>query len=258
MQPYQHISTNLKKNVFTIQLSRPKANAFNTLMAFELQDALKVAQKDPQTRCIILKGAGKLFSAGQDLSALADENIQSIRAHIRRTYNPIILQIREIAKPVIGAINGAASGAGLGIALACDLRIASEKAKFVAGFSGVGLAPDSGVSLLLPLLIGLGRAAEFTFTNKPIQAEQALVWGLVNRVVPPSALDEEAQKWGEQLAQGPVNTFGLTKRAFNHACLPNLKSVLMYETELQEVAGRSAEHQEGLRAFLEKRPPQFL
>jgi 2-(1,2-epoxy-1,2-dihydrophenyl)acetyl-CoA isomerase len=138
------------------------------------------------------------------------------------------------------------------------LRIASEEAKFVVGFSAVGLAPDSGVSLLLPLLIGLGRAAEFTFTNKPIQAEQALAWGLVNRVVPASTLDEEAQKWAEQLAQGPVKTYGLTKRAFNKACLPNLKSILAYETELQDVAGKGEEHQEGLRAFLEKSPPIFV
>jgi 2-(1,2-epoxy-1,2-dihydrophenyl)acetyl-CoA isomerase len=185
------------------------------------------------------------------------ENL-SYREHLQRTYNPLILQIRRLEKPVIAAVNGAVSGAALGIALACDLRIAADTARFVVGFLGIGLAPDSAVSLLLPALIGLGRAAEFAFTNTPIPAEQALAWGLVNRVSPGADLLTHAANLAEELARGPVHAMGLTKRAFNKAVLGNLEAVLDYEAHIQEIAGQGSEHQEGVSAFLEKRPPSYL
>jgi 2-(1,2-epoxy-1,2-dihydrophenyl)acetyl-CoA isomerase len=182
----------------------------------------------------------------------------SYRRHLQKTYNPLILQIRRLGKPVLAAIQGAVSGAALGIALACDLRIAAEQARFVVGFGGIGLAPDSGVSVLLPALIGLGRALEFTFSNAPIGADQALAWGLVNRVVPAAALHEQAFAWARQLAGGPVHAMGLAKRDYNQAVLAHLEAVLDYEAHIQEIAGAGDEHQEGVSAFLEKRPPDFL
>jgi 2-(1,2-epoxy-1,2-dihydrophenyl)acetyl-CoA isomerase len=170
---------------------------------------------------------------------------------------PLVLQIRRLEKPVIAAVNGAAAGAGLGIALACDLRIAAQSARFIVGFIGIGLACDSAVSLFLPSLIGIGRAAEFAFFNEPIQAQQALEWGLVNRVVPDSELQERAYEWATQLAQGPIHAMGLAKRDFNKAIYWNLEQVLDYEAHNQDIAGNGAEHKEGVQAFREKRPAQY-
>ena len=167
------------------------------------------------------------------------------------------MQIRQIEKPVIAAVNGPCAGASLGIALACDLRIAADVAKFVVGFSGIGLVPDSGVSLLLPVLIGLGRALEFTFSNQPISAEKALEWGLVNRVVTLEDLPQTALTTALELSNGPVGAFGLAKRVYNQAVLPNLQAALEYESYVQEVAGQRSEHKEGVAAFLEKRPARY-
>jgi 2-(1,2-epoxy-1,2-dihydrophenyl)acetyl-CoA isomerase len=239
--------------VFKITLNRPKANAFTLEMVAATQQALKQAARDPQVRCVLLSGAGGMFSAGQDVHQILEAEGQSFRQHLLNTYNPLILQIRQLEKPVLAAIQGTAAGAALGIALACDLRIAAEDARFVVGFLGIGLAPDSGISLFLPALIGLGRAAEFTFTNEPIPAGQALSWGLVNRLAPPAQLPQQAFEWAAELAKGPVHTMALAKRAFNKAIYPNLEQVLDYEAHLQEIASQGEEHKERVRAFLEKR-----
>ena len=249
--------TKLEDSVFTITLNRPKVNAFNFELIAALQAAFRQAERNDLARCVLLTGAGDNFSAGQDVNVFAQAENISYREHLLRTYNPLILQIRRLEKPVLAAMNGAVSGAALGIALACDLRIASDRARFVVGFAGIGLARDSAVSLLLPALIGLGRAAEFTFTNAPISAEQALAWGLVNRVVPAEQLNQQATMIARLLAQGPVDAMGLAKRAFNKAILGNLEQVLDYEGYLQDIAGRSQEHKEGVQAFLEKRPAKF-
>jgi 2-(1,2-epoxy-1,2-dihydrophenyl)acetyl-CoA isomerase len=249
--------TELNQGVFKITLNRPKANAFNFTMIEAAKNAFADAERDNQVRCVLLTGSGSVFSAGQDIKVFQEVEAGSIRYHLQRTYNPLILQIRRLAKPVLAAINGPVAGAALGIALACDLRIAADDARFVVGFLGIGLSLDSAVSLFLSALIGLGRAAEFTFTNQPIPAEQALAWGLVNRVVPAVELPERASEWAAELAQGPVLAMGLAKRAFNKAIYPNLEQVLDYEAHLQEIAGRGEEHKEGVRAFLEKRAPRF-
>jgi 2-(1,2-epoxy-1,2-dihydrophenyl)acetyl-CoA isomerase len=199
-----------------------------------------------------------VFSAGQDIREVKSAEDQSFRYHLQHTYNPLILQIRQLERPVIAAINGAVAGAGLGVALACDLRIASDQARFVVGFSGIGLACDSAVSLFLPTLLGLGRAAEFTFSNDPISAEQALNWGLVNRVVPSAELQEQAFAWAASLAQGPVKAMGLSKRDFNKAIYPRLEEVLDYEAHIQDIAGKGDEHKEGVQAFLDKRKARYI
>lgn len=248
----------LKDCVYALTLNRPKANAFDDDLIAQLQGALREAKKNPEIRCVLLKAEGKLFSAGQDVSALGGEGEEvSFLAHLRKNYNPLIRQMRELEKPILGAINGATAGAALGIALACDLRIAAEEARFVVGFGGIALAPDSAVSLMLPLIIGLGRASQATFFNEPIDAKQALDWGLVNEVVAGDELEERAWEWAMRLADGPVGSMGLSKRDFNRALLPHLDEVLEYEAQNQEVAGGSAEHKEGVEAFLGKRKPDY-
>jgi 2-(1,2-epoxy-1,2-dihydrophenyl)acetyl-CoA isomerase len=244
--------------VLTLTLNRPKANAFDQGLVDALLDALRRAEAEASVRSIVLTGAGSVFSAGQDVTALGAVDGQvSFRRHLERTYNRLILRVRRLEKPVVGAINGAAAGAGLGLALAADIRLAARSARFVFGFTGIGLTTDSATSLMLPLLIGLARASEVAFTNGPVSAEQALSYGLVNRVVDDADLAAEAAKLAAQLAAGPTRALGLTKRAFNHALLPHLEDVLDYEAHLQEAAGRTADHREGVKAFLEKREPVF-
>jgi 2-(1,2-epoxy-1,2-dihydrophenyl)acetyl-CoA isomerase len=252
--------SSLQAATLTISLNRPeRANAFNFEMIAELQAALEQAGADSQVRCVVLTGAGGSFCAGHDITEMLAAQGQGVsyRQHLQRTYNPLILQIRRLEKPVIAAINGPAAGAGLGVALACDLRVAVETALFTVGFTGIGLVPDSAVSLLLPALIGLGRTTEFTFTNQPINIVQALEWGMVNRVVPEDKLTEVVEKLAAALAIGPTGAYGLSKRLFNSNVLSNLEEALEFEGELQEVASMGKEHVEGVRAFLEKRKPSF-
>ncbi|CAG0985631.1 2-(1,2-epoxy-1,2-dihydrophenyl)acetyl-CoA isomerase [Anaerolineales bacterium] len=240
-----------------LTLNRPeRANAFNLGMVNELREALANAEQDPQVRCVVLTGAGDVFSAGQDISEMQRSDVISYREHLEKTYNPLVLQIRNMGKPVVAAVNGPCAGAAFGVALACDLRIAKSSAYFVVGFSGIGLAPDSGVSLLLPVYIGLGRTQEYFYSNKPITVEQALAWGMVNQVAD-TDFDQLVMKTADRLAAGPMGAFALGKKSFNHAILPNLEDVLNYEGLLQDEAGRSAEHQDGVSAFLEKRTPKF-
>jgi 2-(1,2-epoxy-1,2-dihydrophenyl)acetyl-CoA isomerase len=180
----------------------------------------------------------------------------SYREHLEETYNPLVLQIRDMGKPVVAAVNGPCAGAAFGVALACDLRVAKSSAYFVVGFGGIALAPDSGVSLLLPVYIGLGRAQEYFYSNKPILAQQAMAWGLVNQVAD-TDFDQMVAKVAGGLAAGPTGAFALGKKAFNRAVLSNLESALKHEGMIQDEAGKSAEHREGVSAFLEKRAPKF-
>jgi 2-(1,2-epoxy-1,2-dihydrophenyl)acetyl-CoA isomerase len=254
-----NLLTEIQNGVLTLTIQRPPVNALNMEAITELLVAFREAYRNPAVRCLLLTGSRGVFSAGHDINEmlLGRDSRVSYRAHLLETYNPLILQIRQINKPVIAVINGPAAGAGLGIALACDLRIASANAHFTVGFAGIGLAPDSGVSLFLPVLVGLARATELAFSNATIPATQALEWGLINRIVPADDLASESATLAQLLANGPVGAFGLAKRAFNHAVLPNLESVLDYEAHLQEIASHGPEHRAGVSAFLEKRLPDF-
>jgi 2-(1,2-epoxy-1,2-dihydrophenyl)acetyl-CoA isomerase len=251
------VVTALDTGVLFITLDHPKANAITLEMVAALSTAFKQAERDPQVRCVLLSGRGDNFSAGQDVTEIRQAVDTSFRQHLLHTYNPLVLQIRRLEKPVLAAIQGTVSGAALGIALACDLRIAADSARIVVGFLGIGLAPDSGVSLFLPALIGLGRASEYLFTNAPIDARQALALGLFNRLVPAVELPERAAEWAASLAKGPLGAIGLTKRALNKAVLGNLDSALDYEAHVQDIAGKGPELKEGLQAFFEKRPPEY-
>jgi len=248
----------LQADILILTLNRPeRAHAFNVDLIRELQEAFSQAEKDAQIRVIILTGSGKAFSAGQDISEMQGGGVISYRTHLEKTYNPLVIKIRRIEKPVIAALNGPCAGAALGIALACDLRVATEETKLVVGFSGIGLVPDSAVSLLLPVLIGLGRAEQFYFSNAPISARQALEWGLLNRIFPAASFMDDTLAYARELAAGPIGAFGLAKQAFNRAVLSNLEDVLNTEADLQEIAGKRPEHKEGVAAFLEKRKPQY-
>ncbi|MBI5825246.1 MAG: enoyl-CoA hydratase/isomerase family protein [Chloroflexi bacterium] len=252
------LSTNLQAGSVILTLNRPeRANAFNIEMTHELQRALADAENDPQVKCVVITGAGNVFSAGQDIGEMKKGGGEiSYREHLDKTYNPLILQIRSMGKPVIAAVNGPCAGAAFGIALACDLRIAKSSAYFVVGFSGIALAPDSGISLFLPKYIGLARAQEYFYSNKKIPAQLGYAWGMVNQVGGFNYQRMVMQVAGE-LATGPREAFAAGKKAFNKAILPNLEEVLNYEGILQDEAGRSAEHREGVAAFFEKRIPRF-
>jgi 2-(1,2-epoxy-1,2-dihydrophenyl)acetyl-CoA isomerase len=256
------VLTSLEGGILTIVFNRPEVlNALNDRMVAELGDALKIAERDAAIRCVVLTGSGRGFSSGQDLAAFltlrGEENGGSIREHLKRGYNQIILRMRGLEKPIVVGMNGAAAGVGLSLALAADIRIAADNASFTTGFSRIGLAPDGGMSFMLPLLVGLGRAAELAFTADRIDATEALRLGIVNRVVPAAELGAATGALAAQLAAMPTRALGLTKRAFNRAILPDLETLLDYEAHIQEIAGRTADHQEGVDAFLNKRPANF-
>ncbi len=258
MDEFEFLLVEQADGVLQATLNRPKANAFNNQMIEEWLKVLSSAARNDHIRCILLTGAGRFFGAGQDVAVLAEaEEGIAFRQHLRQTYNKVILRMRRLEKPIVGAINGPAVGAALGVALATDIRIAAESASFLYGFTGIGLTADSATSLFLPTILGLARASEMAFTNKPILAQQALEWGLVNRVVPDEELAEVSRAAAEDLAAGPTRAIGLSKRALNRANLARLEQALDYEAYLQEIAGRTVDHQEGLQAFLEKREPAF-
>jgi 2-(1,2-epoxy-1,2-dihydrophenyl)acetyl-CoA isomerase len=251
-----------RDHVAWVTLNRPDVlNAFNTEMLKTLGRVLRDAEKDPAARCIVITGAGRGFSAGQDLADVGSRYDSAepleLGAHLRANYNPMIAKLRNIEKPVIAAVNGVAAGAGLSLALACDLRISAESATFIEAFVSVGLVPDCGSTFTLPRLIGIARAMEMTFTGRKVKADEALRIGLVNQVVADDQLNGETRKVAEWLAALPTRAIGLTKRAINAAWNADLETQLDYEAMLQTTAGQTRDHREGVVAFLEKRQPNF-
>ena len=243
--------------VATITLNRPQSlNAFVPQMNKEVLEVLKDGERDKEVRCLMITGAGRAFCAGQDLKGRTPEQKGSLGASLREKYNPMIRQTRQMEKIVIAAVNGVAAGAGCNLALACDLRVASDEAKFIQSFVRVGLAPDSGGSFILPRLVGVSKAMELLLLGDTIDAKEAQRIGLVARVFAAAEFAASAKAIAEQVARAPRG-IGLIKRAVNHANLANLETDLDYEAHLQEIAGRSSDYDEGVKAFLEKRPPVF-
>ena len=256
---YKTILYDVSDGVATITLNRPETlNAFDDQMTAETIDAFKQAGRDEHVRCVVITGAGRGFSSGQDLKSFEERGDDiTISDHLRRGYNRLVKTMTTLQKPIIGAINGVAAGAGCGVALACDIRLASDQASFIQLFSKVGLAPDTGSTWFLPRLIGYARAFEMAAMADKVDATKALQWGLVNAVYPAQQLQENVTAWALRLAQGPTLAFALTKRAMYQAMNKTLSEALEYEALLQDIAGSSDDHHEGVAAFLEKRSPEY-
>ena len=253
-----HILTEQKDNVLIITLNRPdKFNSFNRDMALQLQAILDEAEKNNAVRCIVITGNGKAFCAGQDLSEAIDPNGPGIEKIVAEHYNPIILKIRAIEKPIIAAVNGVAAGAGANIAIACDIVYASESALFIQAFSKIGLIPDSGGTFTLPRLVGLNLASALMITGDKLTAKEAQSCGIVYKVFADTELVEQVFTSAKNIANMPTKAIGLTKRLLNQTYKNTLQDQLAVEKEMQVEAANSFDYKEGVNAFLEKRKAEF-
>lgn len=255
---FQFIKMEVAQGVATITLNRPEVyNALNDGITFELQDALKLAAKDDAIRVIVLTGAGKAFCSGQDLKAAAGQEKRSFMQSLQKRYNPIVMAMRSMPKPIICRLNGVAAGAGCSLALACDMIVASEEATLIEVFINIGLVPDSGSSYFLPRLTGMAKAFELCTMGSRVKAAEALQLGLVNKVVTADQLDAAVKEYTDYFAQAPTKSIGLIKRMLNKSTASTLEEMLEYEAYCQEIAGTSGDYREGVTAFLEKRKPVF-
>lgn len=244
--------------VCILKFNRPEVfNSFNRSMAMQLQKELDECEMNDEVRAIVLTGEGKAFCAGQDLSEAVDPEGPELRTIVKEHYNPIILRIRSIEKPVIAAVNGVAAGAGANIALACDLTIAKKSASFIQAFSKIGLIPDSGGTFFLPRIIGFQKALGLMMTGDKLSADQAEQMNLIYKVVEDDTFEEAYKTLAETLAAMPTRGLGLTKKAVNASWTNDLSSQLDLEEELQTEAGATYDFSEGVNAFLEKRKPEF-
>ena len=244
--------------VATITLDRPAAlNALTVPMKAELLRALGLVARDSDVRAVVLTGAGRAFCAGQDLKERQAPDAAPLAVELRERYNPIIRAMRRLDQPIVGAINGVAAGAGASLAFACDIRIAAEAASFVLAFGQIGLVPDSGATWFLPRLVGAAKAAEMALLDEAVSAAEAERFGLVAKVVPDEDLVAEAKAVAVRLAALAPRALASTKHALDRAWSIDLDRALDEEAYRQGVAGASADHAEGMAAFLEKRPPRF-
>lgn len=254
----QFIETEIKDGVGIIRLNRPEVfNSFNMPMAKEVQKTLDEYEVNEEVRAIYLTGNGKAFCAGQDLQEATAPDGPAMRTIVQETYNPIIERLRKIEKPIIGAVNGVAAGAGANIALACDLCVATESASFIQAFSLIGLVPDSGGTFFLPRLVGMQKAAGLMMTGEKIKAVEADNMGMIYTSYTDETFAEESFKLATRLAKMPTKGLGLTKRLLNSSMTADLHSQLQNEENLQEIAGETNDYKEGVAAFLEKRKPVF-
>ena len=242
--------------VLTITLNRPEVyNAINREMHDGLAAALEQAA-DPEVRAVVLTGAGRGFCSGQDLREF-QEFPGGVREALDQTYHPNVRAIRALEKPVIAAINGACAGAGLSLACACDVRVASSEASFVPGFIGIGLVPDAGSTWFVHRLLGFSRAFEWMVSNRRLSAAEALVWGLVSEDVPAERFEKRVAELAEWYAERPTRAVAMTKQLFEHAFSASLEDQLELEAALQQAATETEDFTEGVQAFLEKRLPNF-
>jgi 2-(1,2-epoxy-1,2-dihydrophenyl)acetyl-CoA isomerase len=252
------IALHVQDNIATITLNRPDVyNAFNDEQSYELQDALKQVEKDPQVRAVVLTGAGKAFCSGQDLKAAMEAGDRKLSESLHKRYNPIIRAIRNMPKPVICKLNGVAAGAGCSLALACDLIIASETASLIEIFINIALVLDAGSSYFLPRTVGYHRAFELATKATKLSAAEAKELGLVNKVVKGEELDQAVQEEALFYANAPTKAIALLKKMLTKGMTEDLDAVLDYEAYCQEIAGKTADNKEGIRAFIEKRKPVF-
>ena len=244
--------------IATITLDRPDAlNALTIGMKGELLAAFRAVARDRAVRAVVLTGAGRAFCAGQDLKERLEPDATPLAVEVRERYNPIIRAMRDLDQPIVGAINGVAAGAGASLAFACDLRVAAETATFALAFGRIGLVPDSGATWFLPRLVGPAKAAELALLADPLTSADAERFGLVARVVPVADVVTEARAMALRLAGLAPRALALTKHALDRSWGQDLAASLDDEAHLQGIAGATADHAEGLAAFVEKRPPRF-
>ncbi len=247
----------LDDGVLKITLNRPEVfNAFNEQMKKDFLLALKSAEMDSSTRTIVIQGSGKAFCSGQDLKENQREK-RNLKESLEKSYNPIVKKIHTIEKPIIAMINGVAAGAGLSIALACDMRTMSNNAKLIEVFIRIALIPDSGSHYFLPRLVGMGKSFEYMATGRDIDSLEAEKFGIVNHVFEENILEEKTLELASQLAKLPTKTIGLIKRSLNKSLSSTLDEVLNYEAINQQIASQTDDYKEGVNAFIEKRKAIF-
>lgn len=252
------IGFEINNGVATIRLNRPEVfNSFNKEMALAMQARLDECDSNDEVRAIYIIGEGKAFCAGQDLQEVTDPNGPELTSIVKEHYNPIIERIRNIEKPIVGAVNGVAAGAGANIALACDVCVAAESAKFIQAFSMIGLIPDSGGTFTLPRLVGFQKASALMMLGDRVPAAEAEQMGMIYKSFSDDSFAEESMKIAQKLAAMPTKGLGLTKRALNLSMISDLTTQLKVEEELQTAAGQTYDYNEGVAAFLEKRKPVF-
>ena len=259
---YETVLYEKDAGVGKISLNRPdKLNAFDAQMHEDLHEALDDAATDDRVRCVVLRGEGRGFSAGADLRSedlsREDGKPPDLGAYLRTTFSPSVTKISEMDKPVLASLHGPVYGAGLGLALACDLRLAAQSASFSVAFVKIGLMPDAGVSFFLPRVVGLGRAMEMSMLGEAVDADEARRIGLVNRVVPDEELESETAALAGRLAAMPTRALGRIKHSLYASFEGDLASALEAEAEGQSACGYTEDHAEGLAAFFEKRAPDF-
>jgi 2-(1,2-epoxy-1,2-dihydrophenyl)acetyl-CoA isomerase len=253
---YETIRYDIRGNVAWLILNRPdKLNAFTEQMNKEIVAALKQAAGDEQVRCLVITGEGRAFCSGEDLGGVTEEMDHG--AVLRKRYAPMVKALHRFEKPVIAAVNGVAAGAGMSLALACDFRLASEKASFIEAFIHVGLIPDAGNLYYLPRLIGHAKALELAVLGEKVTAQKAYELGLVTAVIPQDAWEEEVQSFAARLAGMPTKAIGLIKRLLRESGDRSFDEYLEKEAYAQRIAGLTEDHREGVRAFFEKRPASF-
>jgi 2-(1,2-epoxy-1,2-dihydrophenyl)acetyl-CoA isomerase len=257
---YEQIVYETKDNVGWIRLNRPdKLNALTHQLSSEAMDSLQSAERDPEVHCVVITGEGRGFSAGQDLKEFSEAGLEnlSVAEHLRANYNRLITAIAGLPKPVVAGVNGVAAGAGLSLALACDVRIASEAASFTQAFVKIGLIPDSGGNWLLPRIVGYAKALELSVTGNRIDAEEALRIGLVSRVVPADEFPDEVARYAGNLAALPTLAIASTKALMAEALHLSLADTLEREADRQQEQAGTEDFREGVQAFLAKREPRF-
>lgn len=253
------IQSKIENNIAWLNLNRPEVfNSFNREMALKLQSVLDDCESNPEVRAIVLTGNGKAFCAGQDLKEVTSPELNpGFKKILEEHYNPIITRIRNIKKPVIGAVNGVAAGAGANIALACDIVVAHEKVSFIQAFSLIGLIPDSAGTFFLPRLIGFQKASALAMLADKVSADDAEKMGMIYKVLPLESFEEEVKKLALKLANMPTLALGKIKEAFNQSLINNLEEQLALESKLQIEAAQTEDYEEGVSAFVEKRKPTF-
>ncbi len=258
---FQHLLVEQDGAVLTIIMNRPeKLNAFNDIMLQEMTEAAEAAARDDAIRCVVITGAGRAFGSGQDLTSFVPRSntaaLLRVSEHLTN-YHRLVLALRGMPKPVLAAVQGVAAGISCNIALACDLRLAADDARFLEAFARIGLVPDGGGGFFLPRLVGVGKALEMSMLADEVSGPEAERIGLVNKCVPLAEFEATTKALAQRLARGPTRTYALIKQLIYTSVDSDLETTLKLEGDLQDQAFETADHREGVTAFLEKRAAQF-